>query len=475
MTAAMQATQMQGQEREQEDRISELPDHILMNILDRFEEEPRNAVRTCVLSKRWRHIPGLLSIIVLDVAYYEANSDYTDDEVAQANVSLVEATKSILAHKSQHTINYLSIKFYLRDESIDIIRSVDNAMANREVIKADFTIIPEEPETSCISGRRFMTFLDGYTRAFGGLTGLCLCCLRFSKFDMPNVLCACKKLEHLILNRCDAGIGSVLQIEHPQLSHLSIIYCACDRIELNQLPRLTHLTCQSWRPSHDTYPLTFGYVPKLSVLILSSMSSVYHRNIRLSEFLRNVTIVNLDLNFQSRKIWIQPEATRPLAPLLRNLQMLRLRFIHEKCDLSWTMFILEAAPLLKEINIQVWDHVCNANEEDMSREELQMQQEFFKIESDHLSWEAHDFKHYNLSKLTIEGFQVEEKLKSYIRQVLKTAVNLELVALRKSRLCGKCRIRPSSMAYPQNEEQKDLIWTQISDQISSNARIRFFP
>jgi hypothetical protein len=273
-----------------------------MNILDRFEEEPRNAVRTCVLSKRWRHIPGLLSIIVLDVAYYEANSDYTDDEVAQANVSLVEATKSILAHKSQHTINYLSIKFYLRDESIDIIRSVDNAMANREVIKADFTIIPEEPETSCISGRRFMTFLDGYTRAFGGLTGLCLCCLRFSKFDMPNVLCACKKLEHLILNRCDAGIGSVLQIEHPQLSHLSIIYCACDRIELNQLPRLTHLTCQSWRPSHDTYPLTFGYVPKLSVLILSSMSSVYHRNIRLSEFLRNVTIVNLDLNFQSRKV-----------------------------------------------------------------------------------------------------------------------------------------------------------------------------
>lgn len=150
--------------------------------------------------------------------------------------------------------------------------------------------------------RLFMTFLDGHSRAFGGLTILCLYCLRLGEFDMPNVLSACKKLEHLTLNRCDAGIGSVLQIEHPQLSQMSIIDCACDRIELNRLPRLTHLTCKSWRPSHDTYPLTFGYVPKLLVLILNCMSSIYHRNIRLSEFLCNAVIVNLDLNFQGQKV-----------------------------------------------------------------------------------------------------------------------------------------------------------------------------
>lgn len=73
--------------------------------------------------------------------------------------------------------------------------------------------------------------------------------------------------------------------------------------------------------------------------------------------------------------------------------------------------------------LQVWDHVCDANEKDLSSEEFQIHQEIYKKESDHLmSWEAHDFKHYNLRKLRIEGFQVEEKLKRYIRQVMKAAV-----------------------------------------------------
>lgn len=54
----------------------------------------------------------------------------------------------------------------------------------------------------------------------------------------------------------------------------------------------------------------------------------------------------------SVQIWIQPEAPRHLA-VLRNLETIILHFIHDKCDLSWTIFFLEAAPLLKEINMQV--------------------------------------------------------------------------------------------------------------------------
>lgn len=281
-----------------------------MNILDRVELL-RDAVRTCVLAKRWRHLPGLRSDIVLDVAHFQTEetcSSYTLNELARDNASLVNATKSILAHKSQRTINNLSIKFYLRDESVDIVRSVDNTMTNREVIRAEFKIITEMPDRCCspddrvIYGRRFMTLLEAYPRAFNGLTDLYLYNLRLGKFDMANALSACKKLEYLSLNSCDTGLGSVLLIEHPQLYELSVVLCSCKMIELKRLPRLTHLTCQSWMPSHDTYPLTFGYVPQLSVVILSNMASIYHRNIKLSEFLCNVDINNLDLNFQCQKV-----------------------------------------------------------------------------------------------------------------------------------------------------------------------------
>ena len=61
--------------------------------------------------------------------------------------------------------------------------------------------------------------------------------------------------------------------------------------------------------------------------------------------------------------------------------------------------------------LQVRDHMCPSNEKGMTKLQIQMHQQVFnKKESGHLNWESHDgFKHYNLSKLIIEGFEVEEK------------------------------------------------------------------
>jgi len=271
---------LQVHEQEDDDRLSTLPDDILLLILNKLNLI-RDAARTTVLSKRWRHLLGLRSEIVLDVLNFDATHqdddlEYTMDDLLRTNASVVGATKSILRqHRRQHTtIQLLDITFYLRDESIGIVRAVDRAMADHMILAAEFTVIPDVPDVYCEDddvllayGRRFMTFFDAYPRAFTGLKDLNLHALRLGESDIANVLSTCKKLEYFSLVNCDAGIDDdqsfVLQIEHSRLVELVIIFCGFGTVELKWLPRLTRLTCRNWMPSQDQYPLSIGYVPQL--------------------------------------------------------------------------------------------------------------------------------------------------------------------------------------------------------------------
>ncbi|TVU15494.1 hypothetical protein EJB05_39018 [Eragrostis curvula] len=464
---------------DQEDRLSKLPDDILMCILDRLDVL-RDAVRTSILSRRWRHVVGLLTKITLSAADFvppEEHSKSAFDVVVQSNMDMVKAVTSILAHKSQHTIDLLSLTFYLRDESIDIVRSVDHTMENREVVTASFAIFPEMRDMECtdhdmvVYGRRFVSFFYNYPRVFGGLKSLRVEGLRLGKSDIANILSTSMKLEYLCLDNCDCGIRSLLQIEHPRLMELKIIGCAFEKVELNRLPKLQRLTCEAWMASQNQYPLSFGYVPQLWELCLINPGSTLHKTLKLSDFLGNAIIRQLDLDFQCDRIWIQPEAPRQLSLLFQNLQTVILRNIYDECDLNWTMFFLEAAPLLKKISIRAWDHVCYLYEEDEMKEYDQLWQQILQKEQP-TKWETPDgFKHYNLSALVIKGFQAEERFTRYIRHVMKAAVSLERIALYDNSSCPWCHFSPTKR-YPRTEEERHTLIKQISEWRSSPIDVK---
>jgi hypothetical protein len=182
--------------------------HILL-ILNKLQRV-HDAVRTTVLSKRWRHLLGLRPEIVLDVVHFKPRDHDDDDDdndeedsmgtrtlpsadaLVQANASMVEATKSILRRRHRrHSIDRLSITFCLRGESMDIVRGVDSAMAaNHNILAAEYTVIPKELDIDWIdddgvlaNGRRFMGFVAVCPRAFAGLTRLSLHSVRLGGFD----------------------------------------------------------------------------------------------------------------------------------------------------------------------------------------------------------------------------------------------------------------------------------------------------
>lgn len=106
-----------------------------------------------------------------------------------------------------------------------------------------------------------------------------------------------------------------------------------------------------------------------------------------------------------QQIWVLPECPEPLTPLLSKLQRVNLDNLPEGCDLSWTMFILDVAPSLEELFITVWDHWCNMVKDP------EFEKENGYCEKENVKWKPSisDFKHKNLAKLRIYGFQPDDK------------------------------------------------------------------
>ncbi|BAF09826.1 F-box/LRR-repeat protein At3g26922 [Oryza sativa Japonica Group] len=410
-----------------QDRISQLPDDILLAILDGLNV--RDAARTSLLSKRWRPLPTMISHLTIDVSDFDPKSmsSFSDDELGRINATVVKATKSILACRksNEHTISLLSMRFYLRDDDcISFGHTVGHVMATQKVEMIEFTILTEKDDNQCIDddfivyGRRFALFFSYCPNTFGGLTGLQLENLRFGEPEIIDVLNTCKRLNYLRLYNCSSGISTFLEVEHLQLSELSIINCRFGIIKLSSLPKLTRMIFGGWIAFQD--PLSFGHVPLLESVTLTNVGLSWHNAVKLSEFLSNISIRDLTLDFNSEK---------------------------------------------------VWDHLCEIETDDERRKA------YSYSENKNADWNASasDFKNHSLSTLVMFGFQSnDENLIRYIRLVMDAAVNLEDIFLYKRMACEKCKGKnPRPLRYPSTKKQRQALRNRIALGTHSLATIHF--
>ncbi|CAL5004554.1 unnamed protein product [Urochloa decumbens] len=410
--------------------ISKLPSDVLVSILERLDL--RDAVRAGVLSSRWRCLPKQLPRLSLNVDDFlpwgqgdlfddcDTGGEEEDDDVAAADYVLSEAGDKMVRVATA------------------LLASRSPAPANA----ADAHVIARN-------------LFDACPAAFGALKQLTIESVKLGKHDFPDILDTCTRLEKLYLFNCFPGPGGLWQVRHERLTDIRISLCGIHGVSLEWVPRLEQFAFQGWFwTTHQL--LSFGHVPCLTTVTLSHDIAHLEETLKLSRIMANTAVKDIRLNFRGNNIWVQPESSRRLTDLFRNLTNLKIRNVHHKCGLSWTMFLLQSAPHLQELYIKLTDHECG-------------------VVKKNVDWEVPiGFKHYTLARITILGFySTEETVVTYIRHLLQAAINLEEIDMRENatycEICGHMEPKAGSR-FPRTDEDKET----FRKRITTNGRSAIF-
>lgn len=287
---------------EPDDRLSTLPDDILVHVVK--DLDLRAVVRLSALSRRWRHVPRLLSDLTIDVAdflprdYGDEDDDEDDDGQRHRAIMLAyaDAARKLLAPSAERSIKSLRLRFFLAEPScrllgdileeasvvgterleFDVVRMTTTAQAAFGCGAASSSRLLQHKKDN-VSRQRFMTFFTACPAlALGCLTSLALHNLRFRARDVPRILGGCPRLQLLSLSHCSfrgrkaAASGLVvLQIDAPRsrLTALEVRFCWFLRVDVIRAPDLRRVHCDTWYG--DSPPVRFGHVPRLRTLTLA--------------------------------------------------------------------------------------------------------------------------------------------------------------------------------------------------------------
>uniref|UniRef100_I1NLT5 F-box domain-containing protein n=1 Tax=Oryza glaberrima TaxID=4538 RepID=I1NLT5_ORYGL len=290
-----------------EDRLSALPDDILLEILQRLADDLRSVVRASALSRRWRHLPHMLPDIRLHArdftqpdigagGRHNNAAGYTVDQTMAAYATARWLLEPTITTPQRVTKKSIDLAFFLRDPYLHSIgravgHAIDGGGGTEELdltVEADIAIADLTDEHKVSLGRRFWSFFQVCPVVFRWLTRLTVDDCLSGPDDIPTLVNTCGRLRFLELRHCDVVDDAVLEIDAPR----------------------SQLVCLK----------------------------LHHCNFRRVDLIR---------------IWVKPEDPKLLSPIFGNLRNVHLRNIFNGCDLNWTLFLLDAAPSLNSMYISV--------------------------------------------------------------------------------------------------------------------------
>ncbi|CAN6268152.1 unnamed protein product [Urochloa humidicola] len=177
--------------------ISKLVDDVLLSILGKVDL--MTLMRVSVLSKRWKHLPWLLTQLSIDIKDFlrEPYTDPTmDDHIDKAMLSLRDAARSMLAsNRIKCIISRLRISFFLTNGySSEVGHLVNEVIENGMVKDIELTSGVERIPFD-VSNKEMTNHADGingffakYHNISGHLRTLKLYNATFTETDMHNLI-----------------------------------------------------------------------------------------------------------------------------------------------------------------------------------------------------------------------------------------------------------------------------------------------
>ncbi|KAL1217289.1 F-box/FBD/LRR-repeat protein [Cardamine amara subsp. amara] len=225
----MEQQQLSNRNGMNEDRISELPDALLLQILSSLPTE--NAIATSVLSKRWRSLWKMLPKLKFDFKFYPLLDFYNiDPHIFAENVY-----KSLTLHKAP-VLESLHLKFEGKTDCLDLGIWIATAFSRRvrklvldsfyqeeQIVTLPSVLFSYNDSLEILKLKNAIDFDFPSPVCLKSLRKLYLYQVHFKDEEsVCNLLCGCPSLQDLVVHRYSNADVANFAIAVPSLQRLTI-------------------------------------------------------------------------------------------------------------------------------------------------------------------------------------------------------------------------------------------------------------